>query len=95
MDVEAGEHIRTRLAQVEGVEHSAQVNEERIIALPRKSARAILQFMDVTDVAIRVIGGTNYLSASDAVQANDMPLPDTFPFLSTPWDGRNRIHQNP
>ena len=50
---------------------------------------------DVTDVAIRVIGGTNYLSASDAVQANDMPLPDTFPFLSTPWDGRNRIHQNP
>jgi hypothetical protein len=50
---------------------------------------------DVTDVAIRVIGGTNYLSASDAVQANDMPLPDTFPFLSTPWDGRNRVHQNP
>ena len=39
---------------------------------------------DVTDVAIRVIGGTNYLSASDAVQANDMALPDTFPFLSTP-----------
>jgi len=50
---------------------------------------------DVTDVAIRVVGGTNYLSASDAVQANDMPLPDTFPFLSTPWDGRNRVHQNP
>ena len=50
---------------------------------------------DVTDVAIRVIGGTNYLSASDAVQTNDMPLPDMFPFLSTPWDGLNRIHQNP
>jgi hypothetical protein len=50
---------------------------------------------DVTDVAIRVVGGANYLTASDAVQENDMPLPDTFPFLSTPWDGRNRIHQNP
>ena len=50
---------------------------------------------DVTDVAIRVIGGTNYLSASDAVQMNDMPLPDAFPFLATPWDGRNRVHQNP
>ena len=50
---------------------------------------------DVTDVAIRVVGGTNYLSASDSVQTNDMPLPDTFPFLATPWDGRNRVHQNP
>ena len=50
---------------------------------------------DVTDVAIRVIGGNNYLSASDAVQANDLALPDTFPFLATPWDGRGRIHQNP
>ena len=50
---------------------------------------------DVTDVAIRVVGGTNYLSASDAVQENDLPLPDTFPFLSTPWDGRNRFHANP
>ena len=50
---------------------------------------------DVTDVAVRVIGGTNYLSASDSVQANDIPLPDTFPFLATPWDGRNRVHLNP
>ena len=50
---------------------------------------------DVTDVAIRVIGGTNYLSASDAVQANDLALPDTFPFLATPWDGRDRTHANP
>jgi hypothetical protein len=50
---------------------------------------------DVTDVAIRVIGGTNYLSASDAVQENDLPLPVTFPFLATPWDGRDRVHQNP
>lgn len=50
---------------------------------------------DVTDVAVRVIGGTNYLSASDSVQTNDIPLPDTFPFLATPWDGRNRVHMNP
>ena len=50
---------------------------------------------DVTDVAVRVIGGTNYLSASDAVQTNDKALPDTFPFLASPWDGRGRFHINP
>ena len=50
---------------------------------------------DVTDVAVRVIGGTNYLSASDAVQSNDKPLPDTFPFLASPWDGYTRFHINP
>jgi hypothetical protein len=50
---------------------------------------------DVTDVAIRVIGGANYLTAGDAVSMNDLPLMDVFPFLATPWDGRNRIHLNP
>jgi hypothetical protein len=50
---------------------------------------------DVTDVAIKVIGGQNYLTASDAVNANDKPLPETFPFLSSPWDGLNRFHINP
>ena len=50
---------------------------------------------DVTDVAIRVVGGPNFAAAGDNVNANDLPLPDTFPFLSTPWDGFNRIHQNP
>lgn len=50
---------------------------------------------DVTDIAIRVIGGTNYLSASDGVDTNDKPLPDVFPFIASPWDGRNRFHQNP
>jgi hypothetical protein len=50
---------------------------------------------DVTDVAIRVIGGTNFLTAGDAVDMNDMPLPDVFPFISTPWDGLNRVHINP
>jgi hypothetical protein len=50
---------------------------------------------DVTDVAVRVIGGSNYLGASDAVQTNDKPLPDVFPFIASPWDGVNRVHQNP
>jgi hypothetical protein len=50
---------------------------------------------DVTDVAIRVIGGTNYLTASDGVDINDKPLPAAFPFLPSPHDGRNRIHDNP
>ncbi len=39
---------------------------------------------DVTDIAIRVIGGTNYLNASDGVDANDKPLPATFPFIASP-----------
>jgi hypothetical protein len=52
---------------------------------------------DVTDVAVKVIGGTNYvgLPSIDSVDANDKPLPDTFPFLASPWDGYNRIHINP
>ena len=50
---------------------------------------------DVTDIALRVVGGPNYMFAGDNVDANDLPLPETFPFLPTPWDGLNRIHQNP
>ena len=50
---------------------------------------------DVTDVAIRVVGGPNFAEAGDNVNANDLPLLDMFPFLPTPWDGLNRIHQNP
>jgi hypothetical protein len=50
---------------------------------------------DVTDVAIKVVGGANYAGASDGVSLNDKPLPDAFPFISSPWDGRNRVHQNP
>jgi hypothetical protein len=50
---------------------------------------------DVTDVAIRVIGGAEFATAGDAVDVNDIPLPETFPFLATPWDGLNRIHINP
>jgi hypothetical protein len=52
---------------------------------------------DVTDVAVQVVGGPNYIAAQagDNVSANDKPLPSAFPFLASPWDGRNRVHQNP
>ena len=52
---------------------------------------------DVTDIAIRVVGGPNYTNgrAGDGVNVDDVPLPATFPFLGTPSDGRNRQHDNP
>ena len=51
---------------------------------------------DVTDIAIRVVGGANYLAAraADGVNTNDKALIGTFPFLASPHDGRNRIHSN-
>lgn len=52
---------------------------------------------DVTDIAIRVVGGPNYVAAraSDGVNTNDAALSGGFPFLATPFDGRNRQHDNP
>jgi hypothetical protein len=52
---------------------------------------------DVTDIAIRVVGGPNYIAAraSDGVNTDDAPLSSSFPFLATPSDGRNRHHDNP
>jgi hypothetical protein len=50
---------------------------------------------DVTDIAVKVVGGPNYAAASDGVDVNDKPLPATFPFLASPHDGRNRVHANP
>jgi hypothetical protein len=46
---------------------------------------------DVTDVALRVVGGPNYLNghAGDGVNVDDAALTSTFPFLATPADGRN------
>jgi hypothetical protein len=51
---------------------------------------------DVTDIAVRVVGGPNYVAAraADGVNTNEKALPDTFPFLASPHDGRNRIHSN-
>ena len=52
---------------------------------------------DVTDVAVKVIGGANYIAlpSIDSVDENDRPLTEAFPFLPTPWDGRERVHVNP
>ena len=52
---------------------------------------------DVTDVAVQVVGGPNYIAADagDNVDMNDMPFPDMFPFIPTPWDGFSHVHQNP
>ena len=52
---------------------------------------------DVTDIAIRVVGGANYIAAraADGVNVDDAPLTGSFPFLATPSDGRNRQHDNP
>jgi hypothetical protein len=52
---------------------------------------------DVTDVAVRVIGGSNYIGAlaGDGINTDDAPLTETFPFLATPFDGFTRVHQNP
>ena len=52
---------------------------------------------DVTDVAVQVVGGPNYIGAGagDSVNANDKALPAAFPFLASPWDGRGRFHVNP
>lgn len=51
---------------------------------------------DVLDVATRVIGGPNYIDAhaADGVNTNDRVPTASFPFLATPWDGRDRIHLN-
>ena len=52
---------------------------------------------DVTDIAIRVVGGPNYIAAraGDGVNTNFQPLSSAFPFLATPQNGRDRVHQNP
>jgi Domain of unknown function (DUF4331) len=52
---------------------------------------------DVTDIAVRVVGGPNYVAAriGDGVNTDDQALSASFPFLGTPDDGRNRHHDNP
>jgi len=50
---------------------------------------------DVTDIAVRVVGGPNYIAAraGDGVNVDDAGLTTTFPFLAVPSDGRDRVHQ--
>jgi uncharacterized protein DUF4331 len=50
---------------------------------------------DVTDVALRVVGGPNYARAGDGVNSDDADLLDKFPYLGTPSDGRGRQFENP
>jgi Domain of unknown function (DUF4331) len=52
---------------------------------------------DVTDIAVRVVGGPNYIGAriGDGVNTDDQALSPSFPFLGTPADGRTRQHDNP
>jgi len=52
---------------------------------------------DVTDIAVRVVGGPNYVAnrIGDGVNTDDRPTTASFPFLGTPDDGRNRNHDNP
>ena len=44
---------------------------------------------DVLDVAVRVVGGPNYIAAraGDGINTGDTPLPGAFPFLGTPESG--------
>jgi hypothetical protein len=52
---------------------------------------------DVTDVAIRVVGGTDYVNnrVGDGVNVDDAALTTSFPYLATPASGRDRQHDNP
>ena len=49
----------------------------------------------MTDTAIQVVGGPAFAGAGDGVGTNDKVLPNVFPFVASPWDGRNRVHANP
>jgi hypothetical protein len=48
---------------------------------------------DVTDVALRVVGGPNYLTnrAGDGVNVDDAALLPAFPFIGLPADGRDYV----
>jgi len=52
---------------------------------------------DVTDIAVRVVGGPNYHAAraGDGVNHNYSATTAAFPFLASPQNGRNRVHCNP
>lgn len=51
---------------------------------------------DVTDIATRVVVGPAAIAArvGDGINVDDAALPNAFPFLATPSDGRNRVHFN-
>ncbi len=52
---------------------------------------------DVTDILVRVAGGQAFIDnyVGDGVGLNEKGITPTFPFLPTPFDGRNRRHVDP
>jgi hypothetical protein len=52
---------------------------------------------DVTDLVVRVAGGPNYISnfVGDGVGVSEKGITLEFPFLPTPFDGRDRRHRDP
>jgi hypothetical protein len=52
---------------------------------------------DVTDIVVRVAGGANFIAnfVGDGVGLNEKGITAQFPFLPTPFDGRNRRHIDP
>jgi Domain of unknown function (DUF4331) len=78
-----------------GVAPTPLANQQRLTVLAGDNAgwpNGRRPIDDVTDIAVKVIGGTNYASASDGVDINDRPYPAAFPFLPSPHDGRGRVH---
>ena len=52
---------------------------------------------DVTDLVVRLAGGPNYIQnyVGDGVGVAEKGITPDFPFLPTPYDGRNRRHADP
>jgi hypothetical protein len=52
---------------------------------------------DVTDIVVRAAGGPNFIAnfVGDGVGVNELGVTGEFPFLPTPFDGRNRRHIDP
>ena len=52
---------------------------------------------DVTDLVVRVAGGDLYIQnrVGDGVGISEKGVTPAFPFLPTPFDGRERKHKDP
>ena len=52
---------------------------------------------DVTDIVVRVAGGADFIAnfVGDGVGINEKGITPDFPFLPTPFDGRDRRHRDP
>jgi hypothetical protein len=52
---------------------------------------------DVTDLVVRIAGGPTFIQAyvGDGVGVAETGITADFPFLPTPYDGRNRRHRDP